>query len=233
MLRRSIPASTLYAFAGVTHPLPDMADVAPRSLSLEDQQRFDRFSYGPRVPAPFSCVHHAFEYHAATQPNATAVEHLGDSITYAELDRQANILANYLRTSGVRPGVRICLLVQRSILMVVGIVAVLKAGGAYVPLDGTIVTQSTLEHVLNDSEAKLVLTLQDYVHRVSNTPTFCLENIAELPQVVSKPEDLSASTDSVYIIYTSGKSSVDRSQCVVLGSPGMLQEPPASQKASR
>ncbi|TBU28644.1 nonribosomal peptide synthetase 12 [Dichomitus squalens] len=182
-----------------------MADIiTPRSLSLEDQQRFDRFSYGPRQPSPFSCIHHAFEYHAAVQPDAIAVEHLGDSITYAALDRQANILANHLRSSGVRPGFRVCLLVQRGILMVVGIVAVLKAGAAYVPLDGTIVTQSTLEHVLKDSEAKLVLTLKDYVHRVSGTPTFCLENIAELPQVVSKPQDLSAPTDSIYIIYTSG-----------------------------
>ena len=132
------------------------------------------------------------------------MEHLGDTITYAELDRQANILANHLRASGICPGTRVCLLVQRSILMVVGIVAVLKAGAAYVPLDGVIVTQSTLEHVLKDSGAKLVLTMNEYVHRVSGSPAFCLENIASLPQIVSKPEDMSAPTDSVYIIYTSG-----------------------------
>ncbi|KAI0699277.1 nonribosomal peptide synthetase 12 [Cerioporus squamosus] len=173
-------------------------------LSLEDQQRFNHFSYGARQPVPFSCVHHAFEHHAAIQPNAVAVEHLGDSITYAELDRQANILANHLRASGIRAGVRVCLLVQRSILMVVGIVAVLKAGGAYVPLDGAIVTQSTLEHVLKDSGAKLVLTMNEYVHRVAGYSAFCLEDIASLPQVVSKPEDMSAPTDSIYIIYTSG-----------------------------
>lgn len=90
--------------------------------------------------------------------------------------------------------------------MVVGIVAVLKAGGAYVPLDGAIVTQSTLEHVLHDSSAKLVITLKEYLYRVSGTPAFCLEDIAELPRVISKPEDLSARTDSIYIIYTSGTS---------------------------
>ena len=178
--------------------------MALQHLSLEDQQRFNRFSYGAPQLAPFSCIHHAFEHHAAIQPDAVAVEHLGDTITYAELDRQANILANHLRASGICPGTRVCLLVQRSILMVVGIVAVLKAGAAYVPLDGVIVTQSTLEHVLKDSEAKLVLTMNEYVHRVSGSPAFCLENIASLPQNVSKPEDMSAPTDSVYIIYTSG-----------------------------
>ncbi len=184
------------------HSLP----MSLHALSLEDQQRFDRFSYGVRQPIPFSCVHHAFEHHAAIQPNAVAVEHLNGTITYAELDRQANILANHLRVSGVRPGVRVCLLVQRSILMVVGIVAVLKAGGAYVPLDGAIVTQSTLDHVLQDSEAKLVLTMNEYVHRVTGSAAFCLEDIASLPQIVSKPEDLSTPTDSIYIIYTSGMS---------------------------
>ena len=188
----------------------DMAATTLRVLTPEDQRLFDRFSYGACERAPFDCVHHAFEHHAGAQPNAVAVEHLGDSITYGELDRQANILANHLRGMGVCPGVRVCLLIQRSVLMVVGIVAVLKAGGAYAPLDGSIVTQSTLEYVLEDSQAKLVLTLKDYVHRVSGIPALCLEDISELPQDATKPKDLSAPTDSIYIIYTSGASSISR-----------------------
>ncbi|KAI8968791.1 hypothetical protein BD414DRAFT_541258 [Trametes punicea] len=127
-----------------------MAVALLHHLPVEDQHLFNRFSFGPRQHAPFGCVHHAFEFHAAAQPDAIAVEHLGDTIMGS-------------------PGVRVCLLVQRSILMVVGIVAVLKAGGAYAPLDGAIVTQSTLEHVLTDSGAKVVLTMKDYVHRVSGT----------------------------------------------------------------
>ena len=181
-----------------------MAAAPLPSLSLEDHQRFARFSFGPHQPSPFSCVHHAFEHHAAAQPDALAVEHLGDSITYADLDRRANVLANYLRAEGVRPGVRVCLLVQRGIHMVVAIVAVLKAGGAYVPLDGAIVTQSTLEHVLRDSAAKLVLTMNEYLPRVSGWAALCLEDLAQLPQITSKPQDLGAPTDSIYIIYTSG-----------------------------
>ncbi|KAL7279919.1 hypothetical protein ACG7TL_006328 [Trametes sanguinea] len=171
---------------------------------FEEEELFNRFSFGSRQQAPFGCVHHAFEHHAAEQPDAVAVEHLGDSITYGELNRQANVLANHLRVLGVRPGVKVCLLVQRSIAMVVGIVAVLKAGGAYAPLDGAIVTQSTLEHVLTDSGAKVVLTMHQYVHRVSGFPTFCLEDIGSLTQNASKPADLSAPSDAVYIIYTSG-----------------------------
>ncbi|KAI0822323.1 nonribosomal peptide synthetase 12 [Trametes gibbosa] len=181
-----------------------MAASLLHTLSPEDQRLFARYSLGTRQQVPFGCVHHAFEHHAAAQPDAVAIEHLGSSITYRELNIRANILANYLRASGVRPGVRICLLVQRSILMVVGIVAVLKAGGSYVPLDGAIVTQSTLEHVVKDSEAKLVLTMNEYAHRVSGTPSFCLEDLGTLPQDGTKPQDLSTPIDPVYIIYTSG-----------------------------
>lgn len=189
---------------GATNDAADMAASLLHALSPEDQRLFARFSFGARQRVPFGCVHHAFEHHAAAQPDAVAVEYLGSSITYGELDRQANILANHLRSSGVRPGVRVCLLVQRSILMVVGIVAVLKAGGSYVPLDGAIVTQSTLEHVIKDSEAKLVLTMNEYVHRVSGTPAFCLEDLGSLEPLDAKPQDLSVPADPVYIIYTSG-----------------------------
>jgi len=53
--------------------------------------------------APFRCVHHAFEHHARMQPDAIAVEHTGQKITYAQLDRSANTLAVKLRVMGVRP----------------------------------------------------------------------------------------------------------------------------------
>ncbi|KAI0070625.1 nonribosomal peptide synthetase 12 [Panus rudis PR-1116 ss-1] len=175
-------------------------------LSPEDASLFFRFGFGTKQTPPFSCVHHAFEHHASAQPFAIAVEHCGSSITYSELDRMANGLAQRLRVMGVRAGTRVCLLVQRSIAMVVGILAILKAGAAYVPLDGGIVTQSTLEHVLHDSQSILALCLREYVPRVSAVPALCLEE--EIDSLSSsqyaKPEDLSSPSDSAYIIYTSG-----------------------------
>lgn len=180
-------------------------------LAPSDQLLFSQFGLGEEQVVPFRCVHHAFEHYAQMQPSATAVEHLGDSLTYAELDRKANALARQLRTMGVQPGTRVCLLVQRSIAMVIAILAVLKAGGAYVPLDGGIVTQSTLEYVLEDSEAALVIVLQEYAHRVSDisgTSALVLEEAIrvcdELEKDFSKPIDLSSPSDGVYVIYTSG-----------------------------
>lgn len=177
-----------------------------QGLSAEHLSLFHRFGFGKREEVPFHCVHHAFEHHVARDPSAVAVEHLGDTITYGELDRQANALAHRLRAMGVKPGARVCLLAQRSIPMVVGIVAILKAGGAYVPLDGGIVTDSTLAFVLKNSQATLVLTLTPYLHRVSGHPVINLDEALNEPNAdYSKPEDLSSPSDSVYIIYTSGE----------------------------
>ena len=136
------------------------------------------------------------------------MEHLAETITYSHLDHCADNLARRLRAMGVVPGARVCLVAQRSIQMVIGILAVLKAGGAYVPLDGGIVTQSTLEHVIRDSECVLVLALDEYRHRVQGIPVLSLDDTAsrhsEGASAGAKLEDLSSPSDSAYIIYTSG-----------------------------
>ena len=179
---------------------------ALQRLSAEDTSLFYRFGFGQRIESPYRCIHHAFEHHAAQHPDAIAVEHLGSTITYSELDGRANALAHRLRSMGVKPGARVCLLVQRSIPMVVGIVAILKAGAAYVPLDGGIVTDSTLAFVLKNSQASLVLALADYMHRVSDLPLINLNDVmASSDSTTAKPQDLSSPDDSAYIIYTSGR----------------------------
>lgn len=178
---------------------------ALRGLPAEDASLFIRFGFGERRVPPFQCVHHAFEHHVSKDPNAIAVEHHNDTITYRELNEKANALAQRLRAMGIRPGARVCILAQRSISMVIGIVAVLKSGAAYVPLDGGIVTQSTLEFVLKDSRASVVLALPEFVHRVSGFPVINLEEVLSTPHETQDGlDDLSSPDDSVYIIYTSG-----------------------------
>lgn len=180
--------------------MPALETLSPRDASL-----FVKYGFGEHGIPQFQCVHHAFEYHVSQQPNAIAVEHMDEAITYGELDRKANGLAHRLRDMGVRPGSRVCLLVERSIPMVIGILAILKAGAAYVPLDGSIVTQSTLDFVVQNSKAAVVLALSQYTHRVTGRPVIALEDaIAVIDGPQAKPEDLSSPNDNIYIIYTSG-----------------------------
>ncbi|KAF8077658.1 nonribosomal peptide synthetase 12 [Lyophyllum atratum] len=183
-------------------------------LSDTDKQLFNKFGLGENVQTPFECVHHAFEHHARLHPDNVAVEDFSQKITYAELDRQSSCLASRLRARGVLPNSRVCLLVERSIFMVVGILAILKAGAAYVPLDGNVVADKTLNHALQDSGSSLVLLQRKFTHRIGSMPILCLEDsVCDSPFPSThcvKPEDLTKRADSAYIIYTSGTTGVPK-----------------------
>ncbi|KAF8589378.1 acetyl-CoA synthetase-like protein [Ramaria rubella] len=191
--------------------LPALAHLSP-----DDQATFFANSFGPHRTTPFPIIHHAFEHHAHAQPHSLAVEHtlFNHTLTYAQLDTQANRLARRLREYGIRPGHRVCILARRSVYIVVAILAVLKSGAQYVPMDAVTITDSTIEHILHDSAPSLVLVMEEYVHRVSGPPSLCLEDAIAADEESgadgSKPEDLSSPTDGAYVIYTSGTTGVPK-----------------------
>jgi len=181
-----------------------------RSGTVERPTRpFFRFRLGETQPPPFSCIHHAFEYHALRQPNAVAMVNLEENITHGELDRQANCLATRLRSMGVQADSQVPILIERSILMVVAILGTIKAGAAYVPLDGNIVSDSTLTYALDDSGSQIVLISANFTERVTNKAKI----VVRLDNVICtfpsnhcvKPKDETTINGGAYVIYTSGK----------------------------
>ena len=72
------------------------SEAAMSNLSPFDRLLFERFGQGPVTGVPYTRIHHAFEAYAAVNPQAIAAHHLDDSITYEELNRQANRLAAHL-----------------------------------------------------------------------------------------------------------------------------------------
>jgi len=81
------------------------------------------------------CVHELFEAQVEASPNAVAVRSEVEEMSYRELNERANQLAHLLRERGVGPDARVALGVERSVELVVMVLATLRAGGAYVPLD--------------------------------------------------------------------------------------------------
>jgi non-ribosomal peptide synthetase component F len=166
------------------------------------------------------------------QPDAIAVEHTlyGQTLTFGQLEIQANRLARRLRAQGICPGKKVCILSRRSIYLIVGILAVLKSGGQYVPLDAVTIPDSTLSYVLNDAKPSAVLAMSEFVHRVSPdlVPTLDLEAVihadelsnadgSRLLDITVVPSDgacyyqsflpsLTPSVIGAYVIYTSGKN---------------------------
>jgi amino acid adenylation domain-containing protein len=160
------------------------------------------------------CVHELFEEQAARTPNAVAVVHDGRTLTYSQLNARANRLAHYLRGLGIGPEALVAICVDRSLEMVVGLLAILKAGGAYVPLDPAYPVQR-LSFMLNDSDPAVLL--------VDGMGRSVLENITVRAQIIDvagetllwadEPEtelDVSETRtlpeNLAYIIYTSGST---------------------------
>src|SRR5262245_6473168 len=104
-----------------------------------------------------SCIQELFEAQAARCPEVTAVSFGHERLTYRELNARANQLARQLRQLGAGPDVTIVICLERSLEMVVGLLAILKAGGAYVPLDPTYPPER-LHFMLRDSRAAILLT---------------------------------------------------------------------------
>jgi amino acid adenylation domain-containing protein len=103
------------------------------------------------------CVHQLFEQQVEHDPNAVAVVHADRSLSYGELNARSNRLAHHLRGSGVGPDVLVAICVERSLEMVVGLLAILKAGGAYVPLDPSYPAER-LAFMMRDSAPAVILS---------------------------------------------------------------------------
>jgi non-ribosomal peptide synthetase component F len=178
-------------------------------LSPADQVLVSRFGQGPAVLAPYTTVHEAFEGIVDSHPEVVAAR-LGDKqITYGELDLAANRLADYLIETGLRPRQRVCLVVQRSFEMLVGIFAILKAGCQYVPVDGGVLSEHALQYILKDTEAQLVLCLPKFEDKIKK----CFRGKIATVVLGQGVEDFSSTErrnipvsaeDGVYAIYTSG-----------------------------
>ena len=102
-------------------------------------------------------IHDLFEAQVEKSPDAIALTHKEQSLTYSRLNAQANCLAHHLRELGVGPEARVAICLERGVEMVVALLATLKAGGAYVPLDPAYPPER-LAYMLEDSAPAVLLT---------------------------------------------------------------------------
>ncbi|HYJ85426.1 MAG TPA: condensation domain-containing protein, partial [Pyrinomonadaceae bacterium] len=158
-----------------------------------------------------TCLHQLFEAQVEKTPEAVAVVCQGKSLTYGELNQEAEKIAYRLRRSGVGPEVLVGLCVDRSVELVIGIVGILKAGGAYLPLDPSY-PKERLAFMLDDASVSVLLTqahltgcLPDHqaavIHFDHDDETTCPEPLsAETELAGVNPDNLA------YVIYTSGST---------------------------
>ncbi|WP_043998174.1 non-ribosomal peptide synthetase, partial [Microcystis aeruginosa] len=140
---------------------------------------------------------------------AIAVVFEEQSLTYTELNHRANQLAHYLRTLGVGAEVLVGISLERSLEMIIGLLAILKAGGAYLPLDPDYPTER-LQLMLEDSQASFLITHSSLLEKLpsSQATLICLDEMEE--QIAQYCQDnlqngLTVS-NLANVIYTSGST---------------------------
>ncbi|MET0399177.1 MAG: non-ribosomal peptide synthase/polyketide synthase, partial [Longimicrobiaceae bacterium] len=152
-------------------------------------------------------VHGLFAAQAARTPDAVALVHGGEAMTYAELDAAANRLAGLLRRRGVGPESRVGVALERRPELLVALLGVLKAGGAYVPLDPAY-PRGRLGWMIEDAGVELVVTRASLADRVPGAEVLALDAAAaELAaEPAAAPESGVGPENLSHVIFTSGST---------------------------
>ncbi|WP_455713908.1 amino acid adenylation domain-containing protein, partial [Streptomyces xanthochromogenes] len=193
---------------------PDAPIGALDVLADDERARLLDTWHGTRQVRPAAALPELFAGQAARTPDAVALSHGEQRLTYAELDRRANLLAHRLIAEGVRPGSRVALFQERSPEAVVAILAVVKAGAVYVPLD-TRYPKDRVDLIVRVSGAEVFLTDRDLTGfalpdgaRVLSVTGPAGSYADTAPEVAVHPDQLA------YVMFTSGSTGVPKGVAV-------------------
>ncbi len=150
-------------------------------------------------------INQLFEEQVLKTPDNIAVEYENTKLTYKELNTKANELAVILQNKGVEADSIVGIMIDRSLDMIVGIMAILKAGGAYLPIDPEY-PKDRIEYMLSDSNTKILLTQSNLTKNVEfDGETIIIEDILCNTECINVKK-INKATDLAYIIYTSGST---------------------------
>jgi amino acid adenylation domain-containing protein len=200
--------------------LPDL-DLAVFDIEIlseeEKNQLLVNFNdTGTEYPAD-KTIHQLFEEQAEKRPGNIAVVGTGHgawgmvSLTYSELNRKSNQLAYQLMEKGVGPDTIVGIMAERSIEMVIGVLAILKAGGAYLPIDPDYPGER-IRFILADSEAKILLITRVLSEKITiKKEMIYLEDYkkpcpGEISSRGHEKQPAASSLNLAYILYTSGST---------------------------
>ncbi|PHM36581.1 non-ribosomal peptide synthetase [Xenorhabdus innexi] len=188
-----------------------LAAALPMLPDSERQQLLTEFN-AHQVDYPNDALlHQLFEAQAEQRPDAIAVIFEGRKLHYGELNQRANYLAHYLITLGVQPGDRVAICVERSLEMVIGLLAILKAGGAYIPLDPAYPAER-LAYMLEDSDPAAIVVQAALTEKLTSAlPMVLLDKVLlDAANIVSDNPEVQKSGltphHPAYVIYTSGST---------------------------
>lgn len=157
----------------------------------------------------FDCVHKLFEEQSRMTPDSAAVIFKNEEISFDELNKRANSLANYLLKTGTGKDCLVGLFVERSVEMVVSILGILKAGAAYIPIDVSY-PQSRIDYMIRDSGVKVLITQESLVNLLPQNVSGIIlidKDREEISKYSGSNPEIKIDLESpAYVIYTSGST---------------------------
>ncbi|MEO8483470.1 MAG: MupA/Atu3671 family FMN-dependent luciferase-like monooxygenase [Acidobacteriota bacterium] len=180
----------------------------PTVSTLERGLLLDTWNATARPFERTSCVHELIEAQTARTPDAVAVVCRDRSLTYTDLNARANRLAAQLHGLGVRRGDVVGVFVERSLEMVIALIAIHKAGAAYLPLDPSF-PQERLSWMVEDTATRVLVTQMTLESRLPrHNASVVIVDLATPAGAAAPPNPSSGVTadDLAYVIFTSGST---------------------------
>ncbi|MFS0655872.1 non-ribosomal peptide synthetase [Bacillus sp. 179-C3.3 HS] len=186
---------------------PDQSVHTLTLITKQEKQRILEEFNAPELEHDQLYLTKWFEHNVRKQPNAIALSAGGQTITYAELNEQANRMARHLQKNGVAHQTVIAILAERSPELIMSLLAVLKAGATYVPIDPEY-PDSRIQYMLKDSRATHLLTHSSFISQAKGfafSGTYLFVDDQEISLMSSENLPLEAGLhDVAYMMYTSG-----------------------------
>ena len=174
----------------------------------ERQQQLSIWNTTQTIYPQATTIHQLFEQQAEKNPDAIAVAFQKHRLSYAQLNNKANQLAYILQARGIQPETCVAVCMERSLELVISLLAILKAGAAYLPIDPS----NPLErqrYVLQDAKVSLLLSYSSLLEDIDHAgiDILCVDDNA-LYQNARQDNPTSAvlTDNTAYIIYTSGST---------------------------
>ncbi|WP_416768984.1 amino acid adenylation domain-containing protein [Pseudomonas sp. RHF3.3-3] len=204
------------ALDGLVQALEQAPESAVQAISIlpasEREQLLEHWNQAGKTYAASALIHQQFEARAAERPDAVALVHQDESLSYGELNARANQVAHRLLALGVRPDDRVAICVERGPAMIIGLLGILKSGAGYVPLDPAY-PRERLAYTLRDSEPVALLSQQSVQEALPpvQVPVINLDDLDLRDESVRNPQVPRLTSASLaYVIYTSGSTGLPK-----------------------
>jgi amino acid adenylation domain-containing protein len=185
---------------------PDSLIAELEMLPEEERSQVLAWAAGPRAELPASSLHALFAQQAARRPEAEALVFGPERLTYGELDRRSNQVAQFLRSNGLRPQEMVGVCMEPSADWVVALLGILKAGGTYAPIDPKFPAER-ISFMIDDMMARWVITSCPAPIETGFAATLVYMTGADsdITRASDQPvPNISTSDDAAVLIYTSG-----------------------------